>query len=113
MTALVIVVHVIASLTLVLFILLHAGRGGNDLRDHQRAARAAARSQRVGVDAPRWASAATRSRPPSRVRPLLRPPDGRMHPPVEPPRRPWRRVRRAPRRWDLADRPGHAGLPGS
>jgi preprotein translocase subunit SecG len=28
MTALVIVVHVIASLTLVLFILLHAGRGG-------------------------------------------------------------------------------------
>jgi preprotein translocase subunit SecG len=28
MTALVIVIHVIASLTLVLFILLHAGRGG-------------------------------------------------------------------------------------
>ena len=28
MTALVIVVHLIASLTLVLFILLHAGRGG-------------------------------------------------------------------------------------
>ena len=28
MTALVIVVHVIASLTLILFILLHAGRGG-------------------------------------------------------------------------------------
>jgi preprotein translocase subunit SecG len=28
MTALVIVVHIIASLTLILFILLHAGRGG-------------------------------------------------------------------------------------